>query len=334
MNEEKLKIIYTALDSLDNNPLFKGMWKYVVNSGERIEIGLYIRDTSLKYIVEARRELRLQQLPRLMANTNIKNSIIIADRIYPDVKEQLVANSIAYIEGNGNVFIPQKELYIWVDTNKSKPNIKLSSGRAFTKTGLKVLFHFLLKEALLNMPYRQIAELTQTSPGNITNIMNSLRELNFLSTDSEGKLKLNNKKQMLDKWIDQYEHELKPAIEIGTFRFEAEGDYQNWRRTPLETKKTLWGGEPAGHLMTGLLKPRTLTIYSLENRNDLVNNYRMVRDPDGYIKVYRKFWNYDGRQGTIAPAILVYADLLHTGDVKNVEAADRIFDDVIKPALG
>lgn len=334
MNEEKLKIIYTALDSLDNNPLFKGMWKYVVNSAERIEINLYIRDTSLKYHVEARRELRLQQLPRLMTTADIKDSIIIADRIYPDVKEQLVANGIAYIEGNGNVFIPRKELYIWVDTNKSISNIKRSSGRAFTKTGLKVLFHFLLNEALLNMPYRQIAELTQTSPGNITNILNSLRELNFLTTDSEGKLKLNNKKQMLDKWIDQYEHELKPAIEIGIFRFEAEGDYQNWRRTPLETKKTLWGGEPAGHLMTGLLKPRTLTIYSLENRNDLITNYRMVRDPDGYIKVYCKFWNYDGRQGTIAPAILVYADLLHTGDVKNLEAADRIFDDVIKSALG
>lgn len=333
MNEEKLKIIYTALDSLDNNPLFKGMWKYVVNSAERIEINLYIRDTSLKYHVEARRELRLQQLPRLMANADIKDSIIIADRIYPDVKEQLVANGIAYIEGNGNVFIPRKELYIWVDTNKSISNIKRSSGRAFTKTGLKVLFHFLLNEALLNMPYRQIAELTQTSPGNITNIMNSLRELNFLTTDSQGKLKLNNKKQMLDKWIDQYEHELKPAIEIGTFRFAAEEDYQNWRRTPLETKKTLWGGEPAGHLMTGLLKPRTLTIYSLENRNDLVNNYRMVREPDGYIRVYRKFWNYDGRQGTIAPAILVYADLVHTGDTKNLEAADRIFDDVIKSVL-
>lgn len=333
MNEEKLKIIYTALDSLDSNPLFKGMWKYVVNSGERIEISLYIRDTSLKYTIEARRELRLQQLPRLMTNNDIKESIIIADKIYPDVKEQLVANGIAYIEGNGNVFIPQKELYIWVDTNKSISNIKRSSGRAFTKTGLKVLFHFLLNEAIINMPYRQIAELTQTSPGNITNILNSLKELNFLTTDSEGKLKLQNKKQMLDKWIDQYEHELKPAIEIGTFRFEAEGDYQNWRRTPLETKKTLWGGEPAGHLMTGLLKPRTLTIYSLENRNDLITNYRMVRDPDGYIKVYRKFWNYDSRQGTIAPAILVYADLVHTGDIKNLEAADRIFDDVIKPAF-
>lgn len=333
MNEEKLRIIYVALDSLESHPLLKGMWKYVVNNGEYIAINLYIRDSSHKYIVEARKELRLHQLPVLMQHVMIKQLIVIAERIYPDAKEQLVANGIPYIEGNGNVFIPEKEMYIWVDTNKPRTLTRTSTGRAFTKTGLKVLFHFLLNEGYLAMSYRQIAQETNTSLGNITNVINSLKDLNFLVTGPDGKLKLHNKKLLVDKWIDQYEHELKPAIEMGTFRFASEQDYQNWRRIPLEGKKTLWSGEPGGHLLTGMLKPVKLTIYSQENRNDLISQYRLVRDPDGYIKVYSKFWTYDNQKGSVAPPLLVYADLLNTGDSKNIEAAERIFDDVLKKTI-
>ena len=312
MNEEKLKIIYIALDSLETNPLFKGMWKYVVETNERIEISLYIRDLTLKYIVEARSELREQQIAKLLSAPNIKQLIVIADKISTNAKQALVTNNIAYIESNGNVFIPQKELYIWIDSNRPRAVSKGTSGRAFTKTGLKVVFHFLLNEAFLDMSYRQIARETNTSLGNITNILNALKELHYLETGPDGKLKLKQKMQLTERWIEQYEHRLKPAIEIGTFRFEAEDDYKNWKRTQLENKKSIWGGEPAGHLLTGMLKPEKLIIYSLENRHDLIKNYRLIRDESGYIKVYRKFWTYDDYRSTVAPPLLVYADLLNS----------------------
>ena len=143
-------------------------------------------------------------------------------------------------------------------------------------------------------------------------------------------MKLNNKKQLAEKWMDAYEHELKPAIEIGTFRFANDSDYSGWRRVPLENKKTMWGGEPGAHLMTGMLKPSKLTIYTTEDRNELINKYQMVRDPEGYIKVYRKFWSYNDYRSTIAPPLLIYTDLLNTGETKNLEAAQQIFDDVLK----
>lgn len=334
MNEQQLNIIYIALDSLDNNPLFKGMWKYVVNNDERISINMYIGDKTLKYYADARKELRPQQVSRILQNSEAQQTILVADKIYPEAKEQLVVNNIAYIESNGNVFIPHEGLYIWIDTNKPRQVKKVSSNRAFTKTGLKVLFHLLMNEAYLDMSYRQIAAETKTSLGNITNILNALRSLNFTHETSPGELRLRNKQQLIDKWVDLYEHELKPAIEIGTFRFESELDLLNWRRIPLETNTTVWSGEPGGHLMTGMLKPTSFTLYTSLNRNDLTSQYRMVRDPDGYIKVYSKFWNYDRyRNASNAPPLLVYADLLNTGDTKNIEAANRIFDDVLKRDL-
>ncbi len=333
MNEEKLKIIYVALDGLESNPLFRGMWKYVVDVKERIKISLYIRDLSLNYHVEARKELREQQVVKLLTDPNIRELIVIADRISAEAKLALVVNNIAYIESNGNVFIPHKELYIWIDTNKTRAIAKGTAGRAFTKTGLKVVFHFLLNEAFLDMSYRQIAKETNTSLGNITNIINALKELNYLETTADGKHKLRQKRQLAERWIEQYEHRLKPAIEIGSFRFQSEDDYRNWRRTQLQTRMSVWGGEPGAHLLTGMLKPEQLIIYSLENRNDLIKNYGLIRDESGYIKVFRKFWTYDDYRSTVAPPLLVYADLLNSGLANNEMAANRIFDDVLKNKL-
>lgn len=319
-----------ALDSLETSPLLKGMWKYVVNEGKHIEINLYIRDKSLKFVTEVRNELRAKQVQKVLdLAREHENLMVVAGKIYADSKELLVEKGIAYIEANGNMFIQQSDLYIWVDTNKPKAVTKGVTNRAFTKTGLKVVFHFLMNEHFLNMSYRQIAELAGTSLGNVTNVINALKELEYIVKEG-GEYKFRNKLQLAEKWMDVYEHELKPAIEIGTFSFQSELDYQNWKRVLLEPRKTIWSGEPGGHLLTGMLRPSKLIIYTLENRNDLMNHYRLQRNPEGYIKVYRKFWNYDDYRSNIAPPLLIYADLMNSGDAKNIEAADRIFDDVLK----
>ena len=83
-------------------------------------------------------------------------------------------------------------------------------------------------------------------------------------------------------------------------------------------------------MQTGMLKPSELTVYTTENRNSLIEHYGWELSTNGYIYVYRKFWNYDAQKSTIAPAILLYADLLNSGTEKNIEAAQRIFDDVLK----
>jgi len=334
MNATELKIIHMALDSLESNPLFKGMWKYVIDEGEDTEISLYARDRTLKFKTITRQEIRNRHLPLILEQAKIKAPfMLIAGKIYPDVKESLRQNNITYLEANGNISLQHEDLFVWVDSNKPV-NIKAGrNNRAFTKTGLKVLFHFLVNENILNIPYREIAELTATSLGNVTNVMNALKETGNLTETNLGKYKLKNKKQLLDKWVASYEELLKPIIEIGTFRFINEEDYQTWRRVPLENKKSLWGSEAGAHLLTGQLRPTDLVIYSNESRNDIINQYRMVRDNDGYIKVYQKFWNYDDFRSNIAPPIIIYADLLNLGDNNAIVAANRIYDDYLKEKI-
>ena len=115
----------------------------------------------------------------------------------------------------------------------SPPYEKGKGNRAFTKTGLKVIFHFLFNENIVNQTYREIASLANVGLGNINYVINGLKELGFLIKLDKTNYKLRNKKELLNKWIDAYDERLKPAIKVGTFRFLKQDDFTNWKMIPL-----------------------------------------------------------------------------------------------------
>ena len=80
------------------------------------------------------------------------------------------------------------------------------------------------------------------------------------------------------------------------------------------------------------MKPAELTIYTEETRAELIKNYRLIPDPTGNIKVYKKFWN-ENDTGNAAPPLLAYADLMNTGDQRNMETANKIYDNVLQNKL-
>ncbi len=62
----------------------------------------------------------------------------------------------------------------------------------------------------------------------------------------------------------------------------------------------------------------------------LFADQRMRKNPEGNIQVYKAFWNeglnYQHDDVDIVDPLIVYADLLGTGDVRNLETARMIYD--------
>ncbi len=137
--------------------------------------------------------------------------------------------------------------------------------------------------------------------------------------------RLNNKTELLEKWMVAYQKRLKPALQIGTFRFLNSDDYVHWEKVALMKGKTHWGGEPAGDLLTQYLIPEILTLYTDETRNEIIKNYRLVPDKKGKVQVYKKFWN-----DIDVPPVLVYADLMNTGDGRCMEMAQKLYDEYLR----
>lgn len=325
------QIIHLALENLHKNAKIEGWFESFDNKEKDGEVTLVIDNHQIRYNVEIKDEWRAYHLKDIIIRNQNKNDfMVVATRLFPKIKEELRQNKNAYLEANGNIFLKNRETTIWIDTNKPIETEKDITSRAFTKTGLKVVFQFLLDENWINKTYRQIAEQTGTGTGNITNIIRGLKQDGFLLAINKNEYKLNNKKELLNKWMNAYELKLKPTLKIGSFRFLKNEDYLNWKHLQLQNNKTWWGSEPAGDLLTNYLRPAELTLYTTETRNELIKNYRLIPHENGNVKAFKKFWKFDEVKDNIVPPLLAYVDLMNTNDRRCIETALKINDELLQ----
>jgi hypothetical protein len=330
----KDNIINTAIENLNKNAGVVAHWDDL--PGKKIDGKLTVQlgKQTIKLYADVKQELRQHQVPMLeKIAAEHKPFMIVAKHIFPKIKEELRQKNIAYLEANGNIWLQQKGAMLWLEGQKPIAAERGKGNRAFTKTGLIVVFQFLLNEQFVNKPYREIAGQTKVGLGNINYVMNGLKEMGFLIKVNKNEYKLTNKKELLDKWMVVYAERLKPALKIGTFRFLKEEDFTNWKKLPLLKNKTWWGCEPAGDILTNYLRPEELTIYTTETRNDLIKNYKLIPDEKGNVKAYKKFWQQDEANDKIVPPLLVYTDLINTNDRRCMQTAQKIYDEYLQSKL-
>jgi hypothetical protein len=327
-------IVHIALENLLQNTGITAMWNENATDGLDGALYITIDDHTVELNVAVRNELRNHQLPALFEQAARNgNLMVVANHIFPKIKEALRQHDIAYLETNGNIWLKKNGILLWIDTQKPVQTKKSKGNRAFTKTGLKVVLHFLLHEQDINLPYRDIAAITEVGLGNINYIMTSLHEMGFLLKVGGKQYKLINQRQLLDKWMTAYAERLRPALNIGTFRFLKQDDFLNWKNLPLKENNTWWGGEPAGDILTNYLRPEILTLYTTETRNEIIKNYRLIPDENGKVKVFKKCWSTDEANSSTAPPLLVYTDLMNEGDRRCLEAAKKIYDEYLQDRL-
>ncbi len=287
---------------------------------------LNFNNEEYKFIVEKRRELRKYQLPQMEKHLhNYDNFMLIAYRFTPKIKEKLRDKGIPYLEANGNVFLRKDDLFLFIDTQKPLNIEKTRGNRAFTKTGLKVLFYLLRHKEAIHLTQREIANLTNVALGNIPQILNGLKETGYLIPLDNKTYVWENRKDLLERWIAEYETILRPTLVKGRYTIK-----ENWDKIILN-KGTVWGGEPAADLLTNHLRPEKFLLYTNENQVNLIKNYKLMPDKNGELEVLEKFW--EGIADKTAPELLVYADLILEGGKRNSETAKIIYDEHIEPNL-
>jgi len=337
MNKE-VQIAELALENLQKHAGITGKWKPVGVKELDGKLELRLNNKTIRFNAEIKREIRAYNLPQIKVYAKgFAPLIVIAQYILPKIKEELRDNGIAYLETNGNIFLKQQENFIWLEGQKATPPLIEKNNRVFTKTGLKILFYYLVNEDLLNLPYRDIAKFTGVALGNINYVIAGLKEQNFLLKFDQHQYKIQSKKELLNKWITAYEKKLKPTLEIGTFRFVRADEFTAWQKLKINNERTAWGGEPGGDLLTHYLKPAELTLYTTETKNELIKNYSIIPDPKGNVRVYHKFWqdqrlNIDVVETNVrvVPPLLVYADLLNTGDKRCMETAEKVYEQYLQ----
>ena len=319
-------IIRLAIENLEKNTGIRAKW--IPGKDKYGTIEFFFDHKKLRLKADIKNDFRIHQMPSILnkGKPDYQN-ILIIPQLYPGVKTYLRELGISYLEANGNIFLKTKELLVFIDSQEKAIISKAKGNRAFTKTGLKVLFNLLRDRDLVNRPHRHIAEITGVALGNIPPVIAGLREKGYLLPLEKRKYVWENRKELLERWITGYDTTLKPSLHRGRFRLR-----NNWKDVSLNRQTSLWGGEPAGDLLTGFLRPEKFILYTKESNSELIKNYKLIPDEQGEVWVYQMFWNDETPQMT-TPAILVYADLVLENDKRCTETAQMIYDEHIRTNL-
>lgn len=252
--------------------------------------------------------------------------LLVTHYVTPPQTEKLRRANVQFVDVAGNAFLNQPPLYVFV-TGKRPVISPLSSKttRAFTTAGVKVVFALLGCPSLLNAPYREIAATAGVSLGAVSQVLEDLKQTGYLlEHGTKGRL-WQKQAELIRRWSEAYTERLRPKLLLGRFRAD-QPDW--WKEVQLAEMQACWGSEVAAAKWTKYLKPQIKTIYAPGKMPRLQAQFGFHPDQNGDIELLKKFWTFAALPDhpDLAPALLVYADLLASGDERNLETAQILYD--------
>lgn len=328
MNTKERQIIEQAYLHLKNELDNAVDLDYKFNSQDST-IDAFFELNHKKLAVVVKNEVRPAQVSGLLAMREVEHPILItANYITPNAKKVLQENGVNYIDRVGNMWLKKHPIYIHIDGIHNQPPTEDRKNRAFTKTGIKVVFQFLLNHTLINATYREMAEMAGVSLGTIPKVLEGLKEEGFLLKKKSDQWVIKDVDALVQRWQNEYTKRLKPSIFVKRYISTDKNFFASWKGVNFG-EDTFWGGEPAGDTLTNHLQPEKFVVYSRETHQNLMKNYQWIPDAAGDIYVYEHFWEKLPETNTpknCVPPILAYADLMETGDGRCVEIAKMIYE--------
>lgn len=270
---------------------------------------------------------KTQQFLLLMQREKLQYPpLLITKHVNPIMAEELRDKGIDFIDTAGNAFINQPPVYIFIKGNRPlEPVGQVTVKRVFKAAGLKIIFGFICNPGMETKTYREIAAATGVALGTVDWIIKELQELGFLIDMGKRGLKLTQKEILLKRWLTAYPEQLRPKQILGRYR----GEQGWWQQKRLDPLRAQWGGEVAAEKITQYLKPELITIYTAaQYLNQLLLENRLKTDITGDVEILERFWKpvEDQQPDDLVHPLLIYADLLATGDQRNLETAKMIYE--------
>jgi len=352
MNMSESAILQNAIEALKMNTDFQlEVAVHEVNFGKSIDAILLSVDHKERFAVNCKAwaahkntSLIIQQIHKaLETDPNTINDetkllpMFAADYINPRMGEDLRLEGINYIDMAGNAYIKTANVHIHIEGKKKQFDRTLATpGRAFTTTGLKVVFALLSNERLLNAPYREIAKQADVALGTIGWGFKDLTDQGFINKNIKTKNRQwVDKEELTTRWVQEFP-KLQVKTKLGDFYTNNRNLWQQLKDTKHPVSNTKLGSEYAAAILTNNYKPKEGTLYlQQEQMNDCLKKYRLIKTTqplnDALFKVslYEKFWgdtlDTQGKESIVVEPLLAYAELLTTGEPRNREIANDIY---------
>jgi hypothetical protein len=334
MNDTEKNIITNVVTRFEEETGFR-LTTYIAD--EKVDIVLREKEYDLKFTVEVVPAVNKSKLGIIKNRLKgLDNIPLLITRIANNETTDLLKNlDINFIDAAGNAYINVPPLYINIKGQKITRNVEtrrtvnnniaVKDAGIFQPAGLQIIFALLCNPKLERNPYREIAEIANVALGTVHTNMKLLEKHGFLIDEKTQGKKLTNKKELLKEWILGYPVKIKPKYFAGKYITE---NPEFVKTTDFKYFGALLGGETAAAQITNYLRPLIHTIYIGDKIGEFVLRNRLKKNLNGNVQIVKKFWNFtdDNEVKNIVPAILVYTDLITTGDPRNIETANIIYE--------
>lgn len=326
MKEDKYLLLEKAVDNLnDVIGLGNFMLSRIDGNGVDVEANSLTTIMGVEFLTVAVGHLDkknvLQAISKALGlkKRSGKPMLLLCDNANPQVCKALMDKGISVMDVAGNCLVRYRKIFVAIQGRKSvEMNVK--PGKAFNETGVKLVYYLLQSPDNISSSYRTMHDKTGVSLGAIKNIMEDLKNSRMVAT-TKSKRMIIDRNGLLARWADAYARALKPQLLMGRMAF-TDDALDKWQSIKLP-ENACWGGESGAYLKDGYLHPENFTIYTDGSMRKLMQTGCLVPSPNGNIEVCSRFWDRE-KNNHIAPSIVIYADLMGSGDSRCLEAAERI----------
>lgn len=293
----------------------------------------------LPYLLEVKRTLRPATLGPLVLRLGglTPQALLLTEYVTPTMAQLLRDANIAFADTAGNAYIEFAGDLFYVVGNQPERHPRAERlVRAFQPTGLRVIFALLCVPELIALPTRELAARLGVANGTVGRVIADLTHLGFIVRGKQRHRRLYNLSGLLERWVMIYPVQLRPTLLRRRFTADVP---EWWKQEKFDGMNVVLGAEPAANRLTAYLKPGIITLYVRgEPRplNEIIVRAHLRTDPDGNVEVLDAFWpaDFPVDQPGLAPTLLIYADLLATGDARCIETAKLVYDEYLAKRFG
>jgi hypothetical protein len=245
--------------------------------------------------------------------------------------EQLVRAGICFADQAGNVNLRLGERYHALvlgnrDRGRAEGRRRLSPG------AVQMLFVTLARPELLREPVRQLAEIAGVGKSTAAEVRRQLLRDRLVVKNSSGEYRIADEKAIRERFLLGYSQVLRPHLLLGRFRgpYRDSESFVDALARVCAQRSSPWaltGGSAAYELDRYYRSAETIAFVDQWD-SGLARDLRMIPDAEGPVTILRPFGrlvlNPRPSERPVAHPWLIYAELLHNGEPRAIEAAEEL----------
>jgi hypothetical protein len=279
---------------------------------------------------------RQERLAAVTATARMRDEqhfLLVTSYLTPALVDACRTLGVNAIDASGNAFLREQKNIVLISGRPRATEVGRSRAGLWSRRSMQVILALLIKPALLDQGRRDIAGFAKVSTGTAQATVQTLLRRRDLIPRSDGSMAFADRDRLLDEWVTLYPSPLRQSLQLGRYRAAEPGW---WAEMVSPNSDWMFGGEPAAALMTHYLKPEMITVYCEKSiPRDLITRARLRPDPNGNVEFLAapvRLGPTSGLADNVVYPALAYADLVASGDSRNLEAARMIRDQYIKYA--